>query len=231
MSEDADPSTKVHFNLGVGEEVDLRFQALQRIAEEAGFLIRGRPSISRWLRSLADDRISRDRSGYYAVLRRGALHDEILFLDRTPLRPGGKALKQSGSPPDVWADSHYLGLMTQAGARALLRSHGIRIGDGEPVLHGEVYKLPSRGAPQALRPLTRKVVAVQFRELLDQKQAREGRTWSYRQISRETGVNDHVVRSYAVGTVRRFDVEALSRLCAFLGCKVGDLLAIEEVPL
>lgn len=229
--DETDPSAKVHFNLGVGEEGELRFQALQRIAEEAGFLIRGRPSVSRWLRSLADDRISRDRSGYYAVLRRGALHDEILFLDRNPLRPGGKALKQSGNPPDVWADSHYLGLMTQAGARALLLSHGIEIGDGEPVLHGEVYRLPPRGAPRAPQPLTRRIVTLRFRELLDAKETRDGHRWPYRQISLATGVNEHVVRSYALGTVRRFDVEALSRLCAFLGCKVGDLLVIEEVPL
>lgn len=65
--------------------------------------------------------------------------------------------------------------------------------------------------------------------LLAHKEMRENRTISLRKAATETGVREYTVYGFANNTLREFPAEAITKLCVYLGCEVGDLLKIEEV--
>lgn len=66
--------------------------------------------------------------------------------------------------------------------------------------------------------------------LLAQKhQQQGGKRISLRQVAQATGVREYTVRGFANNTLREYPVDALTAICNYLGCEVGDLLKLEEV--
>jgi putative transcriptional regulator len=63
-----------------------------------------------------------------------------------------------------------------------------------------------------------------FKVLLAQKELRDGRTYSYEDISKETGLSPTTLTSYARGRVSRFDSSTLIALCDWLDCDLSDLI-------
>ncbi len=68
-----------------------------------------------------------------------------------------------------------------------------------------------------------------FLVLLAQKQQREGKRQSLRQVAVETGVKPYTIYGFANNTLKEYPADAIARLCDYFGCEVGDLLQIEEV--
>ena len=69
-----------------------------------------------------------------------------------------------------------------------------------------------------------------FRVLLAEKEIREGRSISLREVVRAADVPISTVMGLANNTLREIPVDALGALCRYLDCDVGDLLRMEEVP-
>ncbi len=67
----------------------------------------------------------------------------------------------------------------------------------------------------------------QFRVLLAQKEMRERRSISLRQVTRDTGVAMSTVQGLANNTFKAIPRDGLGALCLYLGCDVGDLLRLE----
>ena len=68
-----------------------------------------------------------------------------------------------------------------------------------------------------------------LRVLVAEKETREGRTISLREVVREAGVPISTVMGLANNTLREIPVDALGAICRYLDCEVGDLLRMEEV--
>lgn len=75
-----------------------------------------------------------------------------------------------------------------------------------------------------------KVVRSQLRVLLAQKEQREGRSISLREVVRSTKVPISTVMGMANNTLKRVPLDELNALCEYLNCEVGDMLKREEVP-
>lgn len=75
-----------------------------------------------------------------------------------------------------------------------------------------------------------KMVRNRFNELLAVKERKEGRSISRRIVAEETGVSLSSVHNWATNQVTRYDSLQIMMFCEYLGCTVGDLLIIEEVP-
>ena len=71
-------------------------------------------------------------------------------------------------------------------------------------------------------------VRSQFRILLAQKEMRERRSISLREVVRDTGVAMSTVQGLANNTFKAISREALGQLCAYLGCDVGELLMVDR---
>lgn len=69
----------------------------------------------------------------------------------------------------------------------------------------------------------------QLRVLLAQKEQREGRSISLREVVRTTEVPISTVMGMANNTLKRVPLDELNILCEYLGCEVGDILKREEV--
>jgi DNA-binding Xre family transcriptional regulator len=65
-----------------------------------------------------------------------------------------------------------------------------------------------------------------FSELVAIKERRDGRKWTYREISEVTGVNPATLTKFARQRHDAMDLETLAKLCDFLGVPVGDFLVI-----
>lgn len=63
-----------------------------------------------------------------------------------------------------------------------------------------------------------------FKILLAQKEARDGRSYTYEDIYRETGISPTSLTNYAKNRVSRFDGVTLTALCDWLECEIADLL-------
>jgi DNA-binding Xre family transcriptional regulator len=74
-----------------------------------------------------------------------------------------------------------------------------------------------------------KVVRCHLKVLLAQKEMREDRSISLRKVALETGVREYTVYGFANNTLREYPVEAVAKICEYLGCEVGDLLKLEEI--
>jgi putative transcriptional regulator len=73
-----------------------------------------------------------------------------------------------------------------------------------------------------------KTVRSRLRILLAEKENRERRTISLRELHRETGVPMSTVMGLANNSLRAVPLDGLLALCEYLGCEVGDLLRIED---
>ena len=67
-----------------------------------------------------------------------------------------------------------------------------------------------------------------FKVLLAEKEMRERRTISLREVVRETGVPISTVQGLANNTLREIPAEGVVALCRYLDCAVGDLLQLGE---
>ena len=74
-----------------------------------------------------------------------------------------------------------------------------------------------------------KAVRSRLRVLLAEKETREGRSISLREVVRVADVPISTVMGLANNTLREIPVDALGALCRYLDCDVGDLLRMEEV--
>lgn len=67
-----------------------------------------------------------------------------------------------------------------------------------------------------------------FKVLLAEKEMKERRTISLREVVRETGVPISTVQGLANNTLREFPSQGLVEICQYLGCSIGDLLELSE---
>ena len=67
-----------------------------------------------------------------------------------------------------------------------------------------------------------------FKILLAQKEAADGRKYTYDDIRGLTGVSPTTLSNYAQGNVTRFDEPTLVALCNWFGCELAEL--IEYTP-
>lgn len=68
-----------------------------------------------------------------------------------------------------------------------------------------------------------------FKILLAQKEARDGRNYTYNDISQATGIAPNTLSAYANQGVSRFDESILVRLCEFFDCTLAELLEYPPV--
>ena len=67
-----------------------------------------------------------------------------------------------------------------------------------------------------------------FTELLEAKRRREKKSWTYREIQAETGINPTTLTRFAKQRHNQYDSETLAQLCVFLNCSIGDLLVVMD---
>jgi DNA-binding Xre family transcriptional regulator len=67
-------------------------------------------------------------------------------------------------------------------------------------------------------------ITSRFKVLLAEKEIRDGRNYTLRDVAAATGASIYVVTGLANNTLREFPREALEGVCQFLGCTLGDLL-------
>jgi DNA-binding Xre family transcriptional regulator len=70
-------------------------------------------------------------------------------------------------------------------------------------------------------------VRSRLRVLVAEKAMREQRSISMRQVATESGASIHVVNGLANNTLKRPPLDDVARLCAYLGCDVGDILSVK----
>lgn len=67
-------------------------------------------------------------------------------------------------------------------------------------------------------------ITSRFKVLLAEKELRDGRKYTMREIATATGVSIYAISGFANNTLREIPVEALAEVCRFLNCTTGDLL-------
>lgn len=68
------------------------------------------------------------------------------------------------------------------------------------------------------------MITSHFKMLLAEKEIRERRTISLREVTRATGVSISLVQGLANNTLRTYPHDGLDIVCSYLECGVGDLL-------
>lgn len=63
-----------------------------------------------------------------------------------------------------------------------------------------------------------------FKILLAQKELVDGRSYTYDDIRKLTGISPTTLSNYAQGTVTRFDEPTLVALCKFFDCELAELI-------
>ena len=59
-----------------------------------------------------------------------------------------------------------------------------------------------------------------------EKEIREGKKLSYKQVAKDTGIPISVLTRYTSQQVKRFDVETLEKLCVYFDVKdIGEILS------
>lgn len=71
-------------------------------------------------------------------------------------------------------------------------------------------------------------VVSQVRQLLKEKERREGRRISQRKLEVECGVSRTSLKNWLRGDATQFQQEQIVALCRYFDCEVGDLLKIDE---
>jgi len=72
------------------------------------------------------------------------------------------------------------------------------------------------------------VINNRFAVLLAEKQIKERRNMSLREIERETGISRQALHKWKNNTVTRFDVSVILALCKYFGIQPGELF--EYIP-
>ena len=72
-------------------------------------------------------------------------------------------------------------------------------------------------------------VVSRFKVLLAEKEIREKRQITLKDVSRETDVSIYTVTGFANNTLREIPSEALLKLCEYLDCEVGDLITKSDI--
>lgn len=67
-------------------------------------------------------------------------------------------------------------------------------------------------------------IVSRFKVLLAEKEIRDKRQITLKDVARETGVSIYTVTGFATNSLREIPSEALLRLCEYLECEVGDLI-------
>jgi DNA-binding Xre family transcriptional regulator len=62
--------------------------------------------------------------------------------------------------------------------------------------------------------------------LLEIKKRREGKSWTYEEVSHRTGISTGTLVRYAKQKHSMFDENTVIKLCEFFNCQIGDLLNI-----
>lgn len=70
----------------------------------------------------------------------------------------------------------------------------------------------------------------QLLTLLAAKEQARGKRISLKQVAREVDLPPFTVYGFANNTLKEFPGDAITKLCLYLGCEVGDLLKIEDDP-
>ena len=63
---------------------------------------------------------------------------------------------------------------------------------------------------------------------LAEKETRDGKRYTYRELQTLTGVSTSTLTDWARGHVKHISIDALAAMCAFLECTPADLL--EYIP-
>jgi DNA-binding Xre family transcriptional regulator len=72
------------------------------------------------------------------------------------------------------------------------------------------------------------VVRSRLKELVALKEQAEQRTIQHQEIATATGLNPNTISNWMKpAEIKKIDSAALTALCAFLGCGIGDLLYID----
>jgi len=75
-----------------------------------------------------------------------------------------------------------------------------------------------------------KAVRSQLLTLLAAKEQARGKRISLKQVARDTDLRPYTVYGFANNTLKEYPSDAITKLCLYLNCEVGDLLKIEDVP-
>jgi len=67
-------------------------------------------------------------------------------------------------------------------------------------------------------------ITSRFKVLLAEKELRDKRSYTMRDVAKATGVSIYTITALANNTLREFPLEALGAVCGFLDCTTGDLL-------
>lgn len=73
-------------------------------------------------------------------------------------------------------------------------------------------------------------IVSRFSILLAEKELRDGRKYTYRDIEEITKVDKNTIGLWVNGKIQRFDATTLDHLCKFLECKPGDLIILTDGP-
>jgi DNA-binding Xre family transcriptional regulator len=68
------------------------------------------------------------------------------------------------------------------------------------------------------------VIQNRFRIAVAEKETRDKRSYSYRDIQDATGVSTSTLVDWATGKSKNYAGDTIAALCYFFGCAVGDLL-------
>ena len=68
------------------------------------------------------------------------------------------------------------------------------------------------------------MIECRYSILLAEKEVRDGRRWTQKDVLEATGIDYQALLRYAHNEVHGYSTQALVRLCNFLECEIGDLL-------
>ncbi len=76
----------------------------------------------------------------------------------------------------------------------------------------------------------KKRIKNRFTELLAIKSRQEGRRISQREVAETLNIAKGTIDRIALNKTTRYDEHVILALCNYLGCDIGELLYIEDVP-
>lgn len=71
-------------------------------------------------------------------------------------------------------------------------------------------------------------VISRVKQLLEEKEKREGRRISQRKMEAETGVSRTSLKNWLRGDATKYEEKQLLALCRYFDCEIGDLLKIDQ---
>jgi putative transcriptional regulator len=68
-----------------------------------------------------------------------------------------------------------------------------------------------------------------FRILLAERELKQGRSISLRQVACETQLSQYTVNGFANNSLKSIPLDALESICRYFGCQPGDLLIFQDM--